>query len=55
MFTVVDLQKIFYIGFVGTFSIYLRYKYHMPGSNGSLGTGIKPKADEKFPEAALFS
>jgi hypothetical protein len=36
------------------FTIYLRSKYHIPGSHGLLVIGIKEKAKENFPEAALF-
>jgi hypothetical protein len=36
------------------FTIYLHAKYHMPGSNGSLAIGTKPKAGENFTKAVLF-
>ena len=37
---------IFHIQFVGMFMIYYRTEFHVPSSDGALGTSIKQDAEE---------
>jgi hypothetical protein len=43
MFIIADIQKMFYVEFVGMCMIYLHTKFHLPRSSASLVTTIKLK------------
>jgi hypothetical protein len=54
MFIVVTVKTIFQAQFVGIFKIYLRTKFHMSTSNGSLVIVVKLEAEENFRMIAIL-
>jgi hypothetical protein len=54
MYFTLDLKTMFETKFLGTFTIYLGTKFHMPGSNVSLVNVINTTTTYKFNAAVIF-
>jgi hypothetical protein len=54
MFLIGDFETVFSREFVDVCMIYLRAKFHLPDSNGSLVITVKPIDKYRFPAAAFL-